>query len=300
MCRSHRFGCGVVRCLVRRGVETFVPDTRQALAKVSDAAPEDVNAAVAAPAKTRFGWQGRHLADRVERVRALADLVEANAEELALLDALAVGSTIRNARPVLSVLKIPDRIWGSSPTAFGTASRARPKPTTSIGSSKWLETWKLDSSGSAWHRPLPECSLRGCQASGAGKDEPNEELLSYTEAKFINAMVPGSQGSCGIGLGSFTSSNDDRRASYGCLISRLKSQNLSALLWQTRLLTMRYCHGRPRAFRHTHSRTGRLPVGLIRTWNTRATQRSGGGARHLAPPEFTIPRQEVYGAASIP
>lgn len=78
--------------------ETFDPYTRQALANVPDAAPEDVDAAVAAAAKARLAWKTTPLADRVERVRALADLVEAHAEELALLDVLDVGSTIGNAR----------------------------------------------------------------------------------------------------------------------------------------------------------------------------------------------------------
>ncbi|MCW3768645.1 aldehyde dehydrogenase family protein [Paenarthrobacter sp. PAE-2] len=78
--------------------ETFDPYTRQVLAKVPDAAPEDVDAAAAAAAKARVTWKATPLADRVERVRALADIVEAQAEELALLDALDVGATIRNAR----------------------------------------------------------------------------------------------------------------------------------------------------------------------------------------------------------
>lgn len=83
--------------------KTFDPYTRQALANVPDATPEDVDAAVAAAAQSRFAWKATPLADRVERVRALADLVEAHAEELALLDVLDVGSTIRNARNDIKV-----------------------------------------------------------------------------------------------------------------------------------------------------------------------------------------------------
>ncbi|MCF6467778.1 aldehyde dehydrogenase family protein [Nonomuraea sp. MG754425] len=77
---------------------TSDPYTGDVLASVPDAQAADVDAAVEAAERARAGWRSTAVAERARRVLAIADVVEAHAEELALLDTLDVGSPITNAR----------------------------------------------------------------------------------------------------------------------------------------------------------------------------------------------------------
>lgn len=69
---------------------------------ISDAAHSDVDAAVAA-ARAGFesdAWQGMNPRDRMRLLRRIADLIEANAEELAYLETLDNGKPFAIAQPV--------------------------------------------------------------------------------------------------------------------------------------------------------------------------------------------------------
>jgi acyl-CoA reductase-like NAD-dependent aldehyde dehydrogenase len=78
--------------------EDFDPFTEQLIANVPDASLEDVDAAVEAAASARELWRNTAALDRAALVYALADAVEENREELALLDTLDTGSPISNSR----------------------------------------------------------------------------------------------------------------------------------------------------------------------------------------------------------
>ncbi|MBL5974385.1 MAG: aldehyde dehydrogenase family protein [Candidatus Leucobacter sulfamidivorax] len=74
------------------------PFSRRPVARVPNATPEDVDAAVAAAEAAREGWRWTPALERARLVYEFADLVEAHADELALLDAIDAGSPIVNAR----------------------------------------------------------------------------------------------------------------------------------------------------------------------------------------------------------
>ncbi len=80
--------------------ETFNPSTGDVLAKVSAATAADVDRAVkAARAALEKGpWAKMDAADRGRLMFKLADLIEKNAEELAQLESINCGKTIRDSR----------------------------------------------------------------------------------------------------------------------------------------------------------------------------------------------------------
>jgi aldehyde dehydrogenase (NAD+) len=80
--------------------ETFNPATGEVLAKVAAASAADVDRAVkAARAALETGpWGKMDAADRGKLMFKLADLIEKNAEELAQLESLNCGKTIRDSR----------------------------------------------------------------------------------------------------------------------------------------------------------------------------------------------------------
>src|SRR5262245_49120099 len=80
--------------------ETFNPTTGEVLAKVAAASAADVDRAVKAARKALESgpWAKMDAADRGKLLLKLADLVEKNAEELAQLETLNSGKTIRDSR----------------------------------------------------------------------------------------------------------------------------------------------------------------------------------------------------------
>ncbi|MGY1838161.1 MULTISPECIES: aldehyde dehydrogenase family protein [unclassified Modestobacter] len=74
------------------------PVTETVIAEVPDATVGDAAAAVEAASAARREWRLTPALERAALVRRLADLVEANAEELALLDCIDAGSPITNSR----------------------------------------------------------------------------------------------------------------------------------------------------------------------------------------------------------
>jgi acyl-CoA reductase-like NAD-dependent aldehyde dehydrogenase len=85
-----------------RSFETVDPATGQPITEVAQAGAEDVNRAVkAARAALEEGpWQAAPAADRARLMYRLADLVEANADELAELESLDNGKPVKLARIV--------------------------------------------------------------------------------------------------------------------------------------------------------------------------------------------------------
>jgi gamma-glutamyl-gamma-aminobutyraldehyde dehydrogenase len=85
--------------------ETFMsenPANRQVLAEVASGGPEDIDRAVAA-ARRSFDdgrWSRLAPADRKTVLLRFADLIEANTDELATLDALEGGKPITDTREV--------------------------------------------------------------------------------------------------------------------------------------------------------------------------------------------------------
>jgi len=81
--------------------ETINPSTGEVIAKVASAGTADVDRAVAA-ARSAFegAWAKVKPAERTNLLLKLADLIEANAEELALLETLDVGRPIQFSRMI--------------------------------------------------------------------------------------------------------------------------------------------------------------------------------------------------------
>src|SRR5262245_42475690 len=80
--------------------DTFNPATGEVIAKVAEAGPADVDRAVkAARAALESGpWAKMDAVERARLLFKLADLIEKNAEELALLESFNCGKTIRDSR----------------------------------------------------------------------------------------------------------------------------------------------------------------------------------------------------------
>ena len=79
--------------------KTYNPATGEVLASVSEAEGQDVDAAVSAARKSLEGpWSKMSPAEREKILNKIADLVEAHAEELAQLETLNNGKTIREAK----------------------------------------------------------------------------------------------------------------------------------------------------------------------------------------------------------
>ncbi|WP_107656409.1 aldehyde dehydrogenase family protein [Nocardia suismassiliense] len=78
--------------------DVFSPATETKIAAVPDGAAADVELAVQAAEAARPGWRRTPVLERAAIVRGLAEVIEANGEELAWLDAIDAGSPISNAR----------------------------------------------------------------------------------------------------------------------------------------------------------------------------------------------------------
>lgn len=79
-------------------VPVIDPATEQVIAVVPAGSPRDVDTAVAAARHAQPGWAGESLAQRVEVLGAVIDLLQAHADELADLVTCEVGAPIRVAR----------------------------------------------------------------------------------------------------------------------------------------------------------------------------------------------------------
>src|ERR1700754_4747954 len=81
-----------------RTYEVECPATESPLATAPDATPGDVDAAVRAAADAASSWRHVDVRERSRRLLALAEVVRAHAEELALLDALDSGNPVSAMR----------------------------------------------------------------------------------------------------------------------------------------------------------------------------------------------------------
>src|SRR5262245_63241604 len=80
--------------------DTFNPATGEVIAQVAEASPADVDKAVKAARRALESgpWPKMDAVDRGRLLFKLADLIEKNAEELAQLESLNCGKTIRDSR----------------------------------------------------------------------------------------------------------------------------------------------------------------------------------------------------------
>ncbi|XP_041815074.1 2-aminomuconic semialdehyde dehydrogenase isoform X2 [Chelmon rostratus] len=83
-CRSH--------------IDSYDPSTGEVYCKVPDSGEEEVEAAVAAATEAFPGWSDRSQEQRAQVLNKLADLIEANLEELAQAESRDQGKTITFAR----------------------------------------------------------------------------------------------------------------------------------------------------------------------------------------------------------
>lgn len=74
------------------------PSSARVVARIPDATPDDVDAAVAAARSAFRSWRALPQAERAAYVWKLADIIEAHSEELAWLDSIDNGSPIRVMR----------------------------------------------------------------------------------------------------------------------------------------------------------------------------------------------------------
>lgn len=160
---------------------TTNPATGDKIADVAAAAEADVDAAVGA-ARTAFesgAWSRRSPRDRGTALMALADLIEANGEELQLLETLDVGKPIRYSRRVdveqaitafrwygEAADKLYDDIAPTGPDALGLITR---EPVGVVGAvTPWnfpmmISAWKLApallAGNSVIHKPAEQSPL---------------------------------------------------------------------------------------------------------------------------------------------
>jgi acyl-CoA reductase-like NAD-dependent aldehyde dehydrogenase len=87
-----------------RSFEVINPATAEPLASVAEAGSEDVNRAVAAAVAAYQGWGALSPVTRGRTMHRFANLVEQNAEQLALLECRNVGMPISDARGQLSMI----------------------------------------------------------------------------------------------------------------------------------------------------------------------------------------------------
>ncbi len=108
-----------VKSSTEKTFETFNPSTGEVLATVYEGGPEDVNLAAKA-ARSAFDkgpWSKMDAAKRSRLMYKLADLMEENAEELAILETLDNGKPIRESRVVDIPLSIEHlRYYAGWPT----------------------------------------------------------------------------------------------------------------------------------------------------------------------------------------
>ena len=74
------------------------PSTGERLGTIPDASPADVDAIVSSAKKASAAWADTPWAKRSEALRELADVISANADDLALLDALDSGNPYNSMR----------------------------------------------------------------------------------------------------------------------------------------------------------------------------------------------------------
>ena len=80
------------------------PATESAIAEVPDGGPDDIDAAVARARRAGPQWRSAAPADRARTLRRLAGLVEANAEELALIETRNVGKPLADSRSEVAMV----------------------------------------------------------------------------------------------------------------------------------------------------------------------------------------------------
>src|SRR5213083_1288926 len=98
----HRFVIGGERVAAAdgRAFESIDPATGEPIAEVPFAGPEDVDRAVQAARAAFDAWAALPAAERARLINVLADLVEANAGELAELESLDNGKPVTYARSI--------------------------------------------------------------------------------------------------------------------------------------------------------------------------------------------------------
>jgi acyl-CoA reductase-like NAD-dependent aldehyde dehydrogenase len=80
------------------------PATESPIAEVPDGGPDDIDAAVARARRAGPQWRSVAPADRARTLRRLAGLVEANAEELALIETRNVGKPLADSRSEVAMV----------------------------------------------------------------------------------------------------------------------------------------------------------------------------------------------------
>jgi aminomuconate-semialdehyde/2-hydroxymuconate-6-semialdehyde dehydrogenase len=81
-------------------LDNLEPATGAVLARIPDSGLEDIEQAVAAADRAFPAWSGMSIAERIERLEALADLIEQNSEELAALESADTGKPLKLARDI--------------------------------------------------------------------------------------------------------------------------------------------------------------------------------------------------------
>lgn len=109
-------------------IDVINPGTGQVIARIPDAAPADVDDAVAAAVQASTRWRRTDPQQRAEALNGLAALIDEHAEELALLDVADNGSPIREMRTDVKVASTQLRYFAglvlqvrgeTVPTSFG-------------------------------------------------------------------------------------------------------------------------------------------------------------------------------------
>src|ERR1043165_9552537 len=93
--RSCYYGGAWHAPLSGREADTINPGTGESLGKVADAGAADVDAAVAAAKKAFREWRNVLPLERAKMLRAIAGVLRAHAQELAMIDAADCGNPVR-------------------------------------------------------------------------------------------------------------------------------------------------------------------------------------------------------------
>jgi aminomuconate-semialdehyde/2-hydroxymuconate-6-semialdehyde dehydrogenase len=106
-------------------LEVFEPATGQPWGRVTDSAPEDLDAAVTAAARAFPGWRDAGAEARARCLNALADLVDASAEELAWAESTDTGKPLSLARRI-DIPRVASnlRFYAAAATQFASESHA--------------------------------------------------------------------------------------------------------------------------------------------------------------------------------
>lgn len=81
-------------------IDTHCPANGERIAGIADASREDVDAAVDAAHEAFASWKKTDKAERARILNAVADIIEANAEHLALVESIDNGKPIRETRAI--------------------------------------------------------------------------------------------------------------------------------------------------------------------------------------------------------